>query len=125
MSTVQALITFFKTRADASCKGCVTQPIDHIDTDRGIPGVFMGRYPNDLYNGLVNDVGNPWILCTQALAEYYYRHAEKVLMTDRNRLNKTRRAHYKWLLGKEESDPLILASSFLQMGDDQLNRIRT
>ncbi len=34
---------------------------------KGLPGVAVGRYPEDRYFG-----GNPWILTTLALAEYYY-----------------------------------------------------
>lgn len=40
----------------------------------GPPGVAIGRYPEDKYDGYssVGD-GNPWILITNSFAEYYYR----------------------------------------------------
>lgn len=39
-----------------------------INKRAGIPGVAIGRYPEDKYFG-----GNPWVLTTLAFAEYYYR----------------------------------------------------
>ena len=38
----------------------------------------IGRYPEDIYNGYdsnrsLNTIGNPWYLCTMALAEFYYK----------------------------------------------------
>lgn len=34
--------------------------------------ILIGRYPNDIYDGDQFVYGNPWILITNALAEYYY-----------------------------------------------------
>lgn len=33
---------------------------------------LLGRYPNDIYDGNHFKYGNPWILTTNALAQYYY-----------------------------------------------------
>lgn len=41
-----------------------TYPIN----DRAVPGILIGRYPEDEYYG-----GNPWFLTTLAMAEIYYR----------------------------------------------------
>ncbi|KAJ2730067.1 hypothetical protein IW152_005396 [Coemansia sp. BCRC 34962] len=38
-------------------------------------GVAVGRYPEDVYNGVGTLRGNPWSLVTSALAEYHYRLA--------------------------------------------------
>ncbi|KAJ2258184.1 hypothetical protein GGI13_000670 [Coemansia sp. RSA 455] len=38
-------------------------------------GVAVGRYPEDVYNGVGTSLGNPWSLVTSALAEYHYRLA--------------------------------------------------
>lgn len=35
---------------------------------RGLPGNLFGRYPEDQFFG-----GNPWILCSLSVAEYYYK----------------------------------------------------
>lgn len=43
-----------------------------------IPGVAIGRYPEDMYAGNNFDGGNPWPLCTLAIAEALYRVADTV-----------------------------------------------
>jgi glucoamylase len=70
-------------------------PINSAKTGTGdpVPGVAMGRYPEDRYNGVnSNDPngGNPWVLCTNGLGELYYRAAGdwkakgQIDVTDRN-----------------------------------------
>jgi glucoamylase len=70
-------------------------PINSAKTPMGdaVPGIAIGRYPEDRYNGSnSNDPngGNPWILCTNGLAEFYFRTAKawkmsgKIDVTDRN-----------------------------------------
>jgi len=47
--------------------------INDKDDQAHIPGFLVGRYPNDTYTGYATGgLGNPWILCTHALAELYY-----------------------------------------------------
>jgi glucoamylase len=41
-----------------------------INQRPGVPGVAIGRYPEDKFYG-----GNPWVLATLAVAEWYYRRA--------------------------------------------------
>lgn len=49
--------------------------INAKDDQAGLPGFLVGRYPNDTYTGYeTGGLGNPWILCTHAMAELYYRH---------------------------------------------------
>lgn len=55
------------------------------------PGIAIGRYPEDTYDGVrTNSVGNPWFLTTLALAEYSYalrlslETQEKILISDLN-----------------------------------------
>lgn len=38
-----------------------------------IPGIAIGRYPEDRYAGIDFSGGNPWVLTTLAVAELYYR----------------------------------------------------
>ena len=38
-------------------------------------GVVIGRYPEDRYDGFSTSEGNPWFICTLALAELSYRAA--------------------------------------------------
>lgn len=44
--------------------------LDHPDAPP-----LLGRYPSDVYDGDQSIYGNPWVLTTNALAEYYYRLA--------------------------------------------------
>lgn len=49
-------------------------PINHRPE---IPGVAIGRYPEDKYAGNDFNGGNPWVLLTVAYAEAYYQMAQK------------------------------------------------
>lgn len=45
-------------------------PINH---NPNVPGVAIGRYPEDVYDGVGMSRANPWVLATMAVAESYYR----------------------------------------------------
>lgn len=44
-------------------------PINH---NHNVPGIAIGRYPEDRYSGTEFNEGNPWVLCTLAFAEGLY-----------------------------------------------------
>jgi glucoamylase len=46
---------------------CEEYPVNQAATAAGRPGVLIGRYPGDTYQG-----GNPWQLLTAVLAELFY-----------------------------------------------------
>jgi glucoamylase len=55
------------------------------------PGIAIGRYPEDHYDGYsTSGLGNPWVLLTDAFAQFYYRaanrfsNANQIAMTDKN-----------------------------------------
>lgn len=54
-----------------------------------LEGVGIGRYPEDVYDGIDMEGGNPWFLCTCSVAETLYRTAEhlestgKLVVTER------------------------------------------
>ncbi len=50
-----------------------------INQRAGIPGVGIGRYPEDRYDGARFEGGNPWVLNTAAFANVYYRAAQELL----------------------------------------------
>lgn len=50
-------------------------PINHR---RGIPGIAIGRYPEDAFSGADRSGGNPWVLATLAMGEAYYRAAREM-----------------------------------------------
>jgi len=57
-------------------------PVAKVTTNaHGLPlGIPVGRYPEDVYNGTGTQPsgGNPWFLCTAALAELLYRAAAEL-----------------------------------------------
>ncbi|KAJ2539226.1 hypothetical protein EV175_006370 [Coemansia sp. RSA 1933] len=70
MATVSALVRRFEplytvNRVSATDIGGAVVPI----------GAAVGRYPEDVYDGVGTSRGNPWSLVTSALAEYHYRLA--------------------------------------------------
>lgn len=62
LQTVNSLISVF-------------QDIYSINKYSRIPGVAIGRYPEDVYDGDKFEGGNPWVLTTLAIAETYYELA--------------------------------------------------
>ena len=59
--------------------------INTADDKAGVPGLLVGRYQKDVYNGTTQIYdppgGNPWVLNTHALAEVFYRNAASVMNT--------------------------------------------
>ncbi|PVZ98827.1 hypothetical protein BB558_005163 [Smittium angustum] len=54
-----------------------------------IPGIAMGRYPKDKYNGYNSDFeGNPWPLITSGVAELYYKMCIEILEKKTVKLDK-------------------------------------
>ena len=53
-------------------------PLNIEDDNAGIPGTLLGRYKDDKYPGCDSDggsKGHAWLLCSNALAELYYRNS--------------------------------------------------
>jgi len=101
-------------------------------------GIAIGRYPEDRYNGTSTDgQGNPWVLCTNAMAELYYRAASdwtrkgQVVLTERNIaffrfLDSTQFVSLQPQQVLTQTDPEFLnVLSVLRMaGDQQLRRTK-
>jgi glucoamylase len=49
------------------------QKIYSINHAPNVPGVAIGRYPEDVYDGVGMSRANPWVLATMAAAESYYK----------------------------------------------------
>lgn len=43
-----------------------------IGANTSLVGIGVGRYPEDVYNGVGNSVGNPWFLCTSTVSQMLY-----------------------------------------------------
>lgn len=55
-----------------------------INRNAQAPGVAIGRYSEDRYDGYHFRYGNPWVLSTLAIAEYYYKSAVEVAKSKKN-----------------------------------------
>eukprot|EP00933_Yihiella_yeosuensis_P073026 TRINITY_DN81594_c0_g1_i1.p1 TRINITY_DN81594_c0_g1~~TRINITY_DN81594_c0_g1_i1.p1 ORF type:complete len:594 (+),score=134.70 TRINITY_DN81594_c0_g1_i1:58-1839(+) len=58
-----------------------TYLVNKDDDEKGLPGVLIGRYPGDAYDGAgeqgtCNLCGNPWFVTTHGLAETLYQAAK-------------------------------------------------
>lgn len=68
--------------------------INDIDDAAGVPGLLVGRYPQDTYYN-----GCPWILATNALGEIYYRNALELAQAGRLNITATNRRFFEQTLG--------------------------
>jgi glucoamylase len=99
----------------------------------GPAGVAIGRYPEDKYDGYSSaGEGNPWILASNAFAEFYYRLENSYKNKGEISINPTNHAFFTDLgievaLGTlRKTDPLferILKRLSLE-GDEYLNRVK-
>ncbi|MBP7845177.1 MAG: glycoside hydrolase family 15 protein [Proteobacteria bacterium] len=54
-----------------------------INRREDIPGLGIGRYPGDVFDGAKNEYGNPWFLATLGMAEYYYYLVQELQIDNR------------------------------------------
>ncbi|RPB07199.1 glycoside hydrolase family 15 protein [Morchella conica CCBAS932] len=64
LATVKALVDSMKT-------------LYAINTASGAPGVAIGRYPEDVYDGVGTSTANPWFICTLTTAEVLFTAAKE------------------------------------------------
>jgi len=59
-------------------------PIANVTEDASgqVLGIPVGRYPEDVYDGVGTSLGNPWYLCTAAVAELFYKAANQYITLD-------------------------------------------
>lgn len=65
--TLLALVKDMRTRFKVNSAGAGS-------TDQ-LAGVGIGRYPEDVYDGVGTSIGNPWFLCTSSVSEVLYTTA--------------------------------------------------
>lgn len=71
------------------------------------PGVAIGRYPEDVYDGNGFSGGNAWVLTTLAVAESYYEMAAEIASDIVNK-----------------HDQKVIAKSYLDLGDTYFQRVQ-
>lgn len=59
LATLQAFVT-------------ANKPLYAINSAPGAPGIAIGRYPEDVYDGAGTSIANPWFICTLTTAEVLY-----------------------------------------------------
>lgn len=57
----------------------IVYPLNHRRSSA--TGVLCGRYPEDIYDGVVQSIGHPWFICTQAISEILYTTAQHYTKT--------------------------------------------
>lgn len=72
---------------------------------------LMGRYPTDIYDGDQFVRGNPWVLITNALAEYDYRLAALYLKRGEITMTATNRIFFDALMGRKHARAQVVKSS--------------
>ncbi|EME30177.1 Glucoamylase [Galdieria sulphuraria] len=101
-------------------------------------GTLFGRFPDDIYDGYTSDVpGNPWILCTLGMAQYYYELAAEWLKHEKIVIGKWSKDFFKHLKVMPPGPPTpestttitgkaicSYVSALLEEGDRVLNAIR-
>jgi len=99
----------------------------------GPPGVAIGRYPEDKYDGYSSQGdGNPWILITNGFAEYYYRLGKMYLKRKRIMISPDNKDFFKELgfdlpLGIIEPSSRTFSTLIERLqteGDEYLTRVK-
>lgn len=78
-----------------------------INNMPNVPGVAIGRYPEDVYDGDGFQGGNPWVLTTLAVAEAYYEMAALEASASTNK-----------------PDHKVIAKSLIDIGDKYFQRVQ-
>jgi glucoamylase len=60
-------------------------------------GVGIGRYPEDIYDGVGTSKGNPWFLCTSSVSSILYRAANHFAQQGYFDINQTNLRFFSWL----------------------------
>lgn len=60
-------------------------------------GVGIGRYPEDIYDGVGFGEGNPWFLCTSSVSNVLYKVISHYITKGRFDINETNKGFFNWL----------------------------
>jgi len=94
---------------------CDAYHINRHDTEKGVPGILIGRYAADAYGG-----GNPWVLLTAALASLLYQAAQVVAKG----VGVDSAALPLWQQALRRPSFGGLSQDFIAAGDSVLSRLR-
>jgi glucoamylase len=100
-------------------------PIYAINDPHRFPdvGVAIGRYPEDIYSGLTTlRQGNPWVLSTAALGEFYYRLASRVRHLPEFTVDRINAKFVKNVMGPALGGRAILPGMIIKSGSAEMER---
>eukprot|EP01084_Bolivina_argentea_P006027 11403_1 len=78
---------------------------------KGVPGTMIGRYADDTYPGCNSgggSKGHAWILCSNALADYYYRTCNDIYFNGKDILSAEHLRIYSDLFRKDQGNDISM-----------------
>ena len=110
-----------------------TYKVNDVDDSYALPGMLIGRYPNDTYTGTGRGLGNPWVLTTNGFAELSYKVGASVF---RNGISVN-----KWnvpflsrapgvsvqvgdVISAHSTEAVALRKGLIALGDGYMQRVR-
>lgn len=76
----------------------VMKPLYAINSASGAPGVAIGRYPEDVYDGVGTSTANPWFICTLTTAEVLFTAAKGFATTGKITVSSLTQTFFKQFL---------------------------
>lgn len=107
-----------------------------INRDHPARVPLLGRYPHDVYDGDQFAGGNPWVISSAALAQYYYAVANAYILQQHIVIDEENHAFFIQLTGNSNvplatidaaTDPKkfnALINQLIAVGDDILNNLK-
>jgi glucoamylase len=110
LSTVYHFISYYKKNFE----------INHNSK----PGIALGRYPEDIYNGTDNKKAGAWFLITSGLSEFYSKLRKKLIKTKHIRIDDLNLDFYTYILGSTALKPGTLIPSKSRLFQNMLSKIK-
>lgn len=86
-------------------------------------GVAIGRYPEDIYSGhLYLKQGNPWVLATTGVAEFYYKFARQIVRSAQFAIDATNIRFVRAVSGGKLSGKRVVSGLVLKRGTAEFDR---
>jgi len=123
MISVTKLVSIFSTNIF---------PVQTRDDDRWVPGLLLGRFANDTWNGYnTRGPGQPWVLATALLAQYYYSTGGSMFLAKQKPIPQSsldeihkQISQAGFLQSPRHMNHQLRALAMKQIGDDCLQRLR-
>jgi glucoamylase len=97
---------------------CLEFTINQVQSNDGLAGILIGRYPGDIYAG-----GNPWQLLSAVYAKTFYQMANSIINSNGFSNSRDKEAWFKLLKISSHSSLRAQAQAAINAGDSVLYRI--